>query len=141
MPQTSLTIQQKANSMYATINREEAPLITIKFTGQKATTATFAAYLKELEKNYESKSAIALVFDARKALDLNPIYQLKQAQWMAQNKTLIKQYCKGVAYVIPQTFLRNVLGLIFKIQPNPVPFKVFKTMAEGESWAKEQLND
>jgi hypothetical protein len=127
--------------MYATINREKAPLITITFTGQKATAATFAAYLKELENNYKSKSDIALVFDARKALDLNPIYQLKQAQWMAHNKALIKQYCKGVAYVIPNNFLRNILGLIFRIQPNPVPFKVFETIAEGESWASMQIKD
>jgi hypothetical protein len=126
--------------MYATVNREKAPVITIAFTGQKATAATFAAYLKELEENYASKSDIALVFDARKALDLNPIYQLKQAQWMAQHKALIKRYCKGIAYVIPHAFLRNVLGLIFKIQPNPVPFKVFETMEEGEAWAVDQIS-
>jgi hypothetical protein len=32
------------------------------------------------------------------------------------------------------------LGLIFKIQPNPVPFKVFETMEEGEAWAVDQIS-
>jgi hypothetical protein len=126
--------------MYATVNRENAPLVTITFTGARANPQNFANYLGELKWNYEAKEEIALVFDARKALDLNPIYQLKQAQWMAQHKALIKQYCKGVAYVIPNAFLRNVLGLIFKIQPNPVPFAVCETIEEGEEWAWEKLD-
>lgn len=129
------------SKMYAIVNRERTPLITITFTGQKASAATFAAYLQELKRNYDSRTDIALIFDARKALDLNPIYQLKQAQWMAQNKALIKQYCKGVAYVIPQALLRNILGLIFKLQPNPVPFAVFEKIEEGEAWATERMND
>lgn len=126
--------------MYATFNREQSPLIIIAFTGAKATPKSFRTYLDELEKNYIPQEEIAIVFDARKALDINPIYQLKQAQWMGQNKSLIKQYCRGVAYVIPHSFLRNILGLIFKIQPNPVPFEVFKSMEEGTSWATAQLN-
>jgi hypothetical protein len=125
--------------MYANFNREQTPLITIEFTGEKANAENFATYLSGLEKNYATKQNIALVFDARKALDLNPIYQLKQAQWMKANKTLIEKYCVGVAYVIPNNFLRNVLGLVFKIQPNPVPFKVFKNLNTGVNWAHEQL--
>lgn len=126
--------------MYAEFHREKAPIIRIEFTGEKANAENFAEYLQGLKDNYAQQQTIALVFDARRALDLNPLYQLKQAQWLRQNKSLIEKYCRGVAYIIPNDFLRNILVLIFKIQPNPVPFKVFGTLKAGMAWADEQLN-
>lgn len=126
--------------MYAAFHRQKMPKIIVEFTGEKANTQNFAEYLEGLESNYDTKEPIALVFDARKALDLNPVYQIKQAQWMRQNKTLITQYCAGVAYVVPNKILRNILGLVFKIQPNPVPFKVFEELNAGMAWADAQLN-
>jgi hypothetical protein len=125
--------------MYAEFHRAKAPLIIIEFTGEKANAKNFDAYLKGLEESYAAKEKIALVFDARRALDLNPRYQLKQAQWLRQNKKLIEGYCQGVAYVIPNSFLRNMLGLIFKVQPSPVPFQVFETFTAGFAWADAQL--
>jgi hypothetical protein len=114
-------------------------LIIIEFTGKKANAENFAAYLKGLENSYASKENIALVFDARRTLDLNPLYQMKQAMWLRQNKDIIERYCQGVAYVIPNIFLRNALGLVFKIQPNPVPFEVFQTLDAGLVWANAKL--
>jgi hypothetical protein len=32
-----------------------------------------------------------------------------------------------------------MLGLVFKIQPNPVPFKVFENLDAGLVWAASQL--
>jgi hypothetical protein len=125
--------------MYAAFHRAKAPLIIIEFTGEKANAHSFADYLGGLEENYISKEKIALVFDARKALDLHPLYQMKQAQWMQQNKALIGRYCKGIAYVVPNIFLRTMLGLVFKIQPSPVPFKVFSSLDTGVAWAESQL--
>jgi hypothetical protein len=59
--------------------------------------------------------------------------------WLRQNKDIIERYCQGVAYVIPNIFLRNALGLVFKIQPNPVPFEVFQTLDAGLVWANAKL--
>jgi hypothetical protein len=125
--------------MYAKFDQTKAPLIIIEFTGEKANAQNFAHYLRSLEENYARKEQIALVFDARKALDLNPLYQMKQAYWLRQNKALIERYCQGVAYVVPNSFLRTMLGLVFKIQPNPVPFKVFSNLDAGLVWAASQL--
>lgn len=125
---------------YANFNRDEFPLIVIEFTGVKENVHNFQSYLKGLEENYASKKEIALIFDARKALSLNPIYQLKQAMWMQKNRQMIKTYCKGIAYVVPQTVLRKVLQLIFNISPNPVTFKVFEDFDEASAWARQKLN-
>jgi len=125
--------------MYAKFDQTKAPLIIIEFTGEKANAQNFADYLKGLEANYARKESIALVFDARKALDLNPLYQMKQAYWLRQNKDVIERYCQGVAYVVPNSFLRTMLGLVFKIQPSPVPFKVFENLDAGLVWATSRL--
>jgi hypothetical protein len=127
--------------MFARFHREKAPLIVIEFTGEKANAQNFAVYLKGLEENYTGKEDIALVFDARNALDLNPVYQLKQAKWLRQNKDVVERYCQGIAYVIPNAFLRNMLALVFKIQPSPVQFKVFETLEDAYAWANAQLKD
>ena len=125
--------------MYAKFDQTQAPVIIIEFTGEKANAQSFAHYLRGLEENYARQESIALVFDARKALDLNPLYQMKQAHWLRQNKELIERYCQGVAYVVPNSFLRTMLGLVFKIQPSPVPFKVFENLDVGLAWAASRL--
>lgn len=128
------------SEVYANFKREEFPLIVIEFTGVKENVHNFQSYLKGLEENYVSKKDLALVFDARKALSLNPVYQLKQAMWMQKNRTMIKTYCKGIAYVVPQAVMRKVLQFIFNISPNPVTFKVFEDFDEATAWAKQRLN-
>jgi hypothetical protein len=125
--------------MYAKFDQTQAPVIIIEFTGEKANAQSFAHYLRGLEDNYARRESIALVFDARKALDLNPLYQMKQARWLRKNKELIERYCQGVAYVVPNSFLRTMLGLVFKIQPSPVPFKVFESLDVGLAWAASRL--
>lgn len=125
---------------YALFHREKFPLITVAFTGEKENAENFKNYLEGLEANYDREAPFALIFDARKALSLNPKYQLKQASWMQKHKALIQRYCLGVAYVVPQGFLRKVLQVIFKLTPNPVPFKVFEKMDEGEAWAIRRIS-
>mgnify|MGYP001348580567 CR=1 FL=1 len=125
--------------MFATFHRDDFPLIEIRFTGEKETDENFQAYLRGLEENYERKERVSLIFDASKALPLNPTYQLKQAKWMKQHEGLIQQYCVGVAYVIPGTLLRNTLKLIFKLQSSPTTFKVFSKHSDARAWARGLL--
>jgi hypothetical protein len=125
--------------MFATFHRDEFPLIEIRFTGEKETSENFQAYLDGLEANYERKERISLIFDASAALPLNPVYQLKQANWMKKHDDLIRKYCVGVAYVIPGALLRNTLKLIFKLQSSPTTFKVFRKHSDARAWARGLL--
>ncbi len=125
---------------YATFDRSTFPLITITFTGEKPTEETFQEYLDECYANYDKREPIALVFDATKAVNPGIGYQQKQGKWMKEHDELISTYCRGIAYVIPNPLIRNVLKLIFAIQNNAVPFKVFKNYEEGVNWAKGQMD-
>ena len=126
-------------SAYASFDRSGFPVITIRFSGVKATPENFAFYLDELERNYDRQEPIAIIFDATKGLPLHPMYQQKQAQWMKQFEPLIRKFCRGIAFIIPNPLIRQTLKLIFSIQRNPAPFKVFSTMEEGVAWSKEQI--
>jgi hypothetical protein len=124
---------------YALFDRSGFPLITVTFTGERETPENFQAYLNGLLENYDRQEPFSLVFDASQAATPNPTYQLKQAQWMKAHEALIKAHCRGVAYVVPNPILRQVLKLIFRLQANPVPFQVFSSLDQGKNWALEQV--
>jgi len=125
--------------MYAQFDRNHFPLIVVRFTGEKETPENFKAYLEGLHANYDRQENFSLVFDASQAPTPNPSYQAKQAKWMKQHEDLIKTYCRGVAYVMPNGLLRGVLKMIFSLQKNPVPFKVFSNLEEGKKWSQSLI--
>ena len=126
---------------YATVDRSAFPLVVVTFTGAAATPENFQAYLEDLEKNYKPRAPFALVFDASQASIPGLHYQKKQAAWMKSHEELIRAYCRGVAYVLSNALLRPVLSLIFKLQAQPVPFRVWPDRAAGIAWAESRLEE
>ena len=124
---------------YAQIDSSEFPLIKVVFTGEAANAENFSMYLDELKKNYESEEPIAIVFDATKAVFPGMTYQKMQAQWLKDNEQLMKSFCRGTAYVIPNPIIRNVLNAIFTFQKQPVPYKVCSNYTEAITWVKNQM--
>ena len=124
---------------YAIFDREKLPIVTIYFTGEKENDENFQVYLNELEKNYAREEMFSLIFELTNAPLPKMKYQLQQAEWMKQNKQTIQTYCHCVAYIIPGLLMRNILKFIFSIQKNPVPFKVFSTLEEGEAWTRAYM--
>ena len=122
---------------YANFDRSKFPIVVVKFTGVEQTDDNFAAYLNGLYDNYNSKQPFSLVCDATNAPKPNITYQKRQAQWMKEHESLIKTYCKGIAYVMPNALYRIALMVIFSLQNNPVPFKVFQNVEDGVEWAKK----
>lgn len=126
---------------YVHFDRTAFPYIKMTFTGEAANDESFDNYLDELKKNYDKKENIGLLFDAANAGLPTVKYQRKQARWMRKYDKMIKDYCVCIAYVVPQKVVRNTLKLIFKIYNNPVPYKVFENMEEGETWVRKQLGN
>ncbi len=124
---------------YAEIDSSEFPIIKVVFTGEAATAENFPIYLEEVKQNYASEQPIAIIFDATKAVFPGITYQKMQAQWLKDNEQLMKNFCKGTAYVIPNLIIRNVLSAIFTFQKQPVPYLVCSTNTEAVAWVKKQL--
>jgi hypothetical protein len=126
---------------YAKVDQTAFPLIKVTFTGENSTDANFKAYLKELDDCYFTQQKIAIIFDATKAVIPKLSHQKLQAKWLKQNTTLMKNYCKGTAYVIPNKTIQWVLKMIFLLQKQPVPYEVFSTYQAAQVWTWQQLSD
>jgi len=124
---------------YAEIDTAEFPTIKVVFTGEAANAENFSTYLNELRGSYVSKQPIAIIFDASNAVLPGIKYQKMQAQWLKDNEQLMKDYCKGTAYIIPNLIIRKVLSAIFTLQKQPVPYKVCSNFTEAVNWVKSRL--
>jgi len=124
---------------YAIIDESSFPIVKVRFTGNKSTDQNFQFYLDETKACYRSKRTLTLVFDASNASIPSISHQKMQAQWLKENEELMKNYCAGTAYIIPNTVIRGILKMIFSFQKQPVPYKIFETEPEGLSWVKGLL--
>ncbi|QNL20438.1 STAS/SEC14 domain-containing protein [Hyphobacterium sp. CCMP332] len=132
-------ITRDMSENYVSFDRSQYPLIKMTFTGEAANDESFAAYLKGLKDNYNRKEKIALLFDASNAGLPSLKYQKQMAGWMKDNNALIKKYCIGIAYIVPQTMIRGALKMIFKFFNNPVPFEVCENEQAAIAWLNDGL--
>lgn len=125
---------------YAHFDTSRFPLVLITFTGNQPTEKNFTAYLDQNLHLYNAAEELALVFDARQAVLPSYKFQKMQAEWLKEHEGLMKKYCRGTAYVIPNLLVRGILKAIFAIQKQPSPYMVSSTLPEAETWALEQLD-
>lgn len=125
---------------YATFHLEDFPIVTVCFTGAKADDSNFQAYLQALHKAYERKQSFTYLFDASQASLPGFKYQKMQADWLKENESLMKRFCQGTAYVIPNAMVRTVLKGIFALQQQPVPYHIAPNEAEARVWCEQQMN-
>ncbi|MEM9887606.1 MAG: STAS/SEC14 domain-containing protein [Bacteroidota bacterium] len=119
---------------YAEVDTSNFPEVRITFTGEKANDENFEQYLQESRQTYDRAEGLAMIFDASNATVPGIKYQKQQADWLKENEDLMKTYCKGTAYVIPNPIIRTVLKGIFAFQSQPVPYKVTASVEEAQQW-------
>ncbi|MFP4090505.1 MAG: STAS/SEC14 domain-containing protein [Cyclobacteriaceae bacterium] len=124
---------------YVTFDMSLSPVVIITFTGNEPTEENFQAYLDETLHLYDHKEPLSIVFDATQAPLPGLKYQKMQADWLKRHEQLMKNYCRGTAYVIPNALVRGILKAIFALQKQPVPYEIFPRREEGIRWAEDQL--
>ncbi len=121
---------------YAIIDESSFPLVIIRFTGNKSTDQNFKIYLEDTKACYRFEKPLAIIFDASNATIPSFSHQKMQADWLKENEQLMTDFCKGTAYVIPNVAIRAILKMIFSLQKQPVPYKIFEKTTEAENWVK-----
>ena len=124
---------------YATIDSSNHPIINVTFTGEQATDDNFPFYMQEVKAVYELQKKVAIVFDATNAVFPAMKYQKMQADWLKENEQLMKDFCLGTAYIIPNLIIRNVLKAIFAFQTQPVAYLVCKNRTDAQIWINEKM--
>ena len=126
---------------YATIDSSNHPTINVTFTGEQATDDNFVFYMQEVKAVYEQKKKVAIVFDATNAVFPAMKYQKMQADWLKENEQLMKDFCLGTAYIIPNLVIRNVLKAIFAFQKQQVEYLVCKNRTDAQIWINEKIKN
>lgn len=121
---------------YAIIDESSFPIVRIGFTGNKRTDENFQTYLDQTKACYRNEKRLSIIFDASKASIPSLSQQKMQASWLRENKDLMQHYCAGTAYIIPNAAIRAILKMIFSLQKQPVPYRIFETSEEAEDWVK-----
>jgi len=121
---------------YAVIDESSFPIVRIGFTGSKSTDQNFQSYLDQTKACYNARKPLAIIFDASKASVPSLSHQKMQANWLKENEGLMKNFCAGTAYIIPNAAIRGILKMIFSFQKQPVPYKIFETETEALTWVK-----
>ena len=126
---------------YATVDSSKNSIIEVIFTGEQANDDNFPFYMQEVKAVYEQQKKVVIVFDASNAVMPALKYQKMQGDWLKENEQLMKDYCLGTAYIIPNLIIRNVLKAIFTFQKQPVDYLVCKTLNEAQIWTNEKLKN
>ena len=121
---------------YAIIDESLFPIVRIGFTGSKSTDQNFQSYLNQTKACYRHEKKLTLIFDASNATIPKLSHQKMQANWLKENEELMRNFCAGTAYVIPNAAIRGILKMIFSFQKQPVPYKIFETEPEALAWVK-----
>ncbi|MCH6199516.1 STAS/SEC14 domain-containing protein [Aquiflexum sp. LQ15W] len=119
---------------YAIIDESNFPIIRIRFTGNKSTDQNFQTYLDQTKACYRLEKRLAIIFDASDAAIPSLSHQKMQANWLKENEQLMKEFCAGTAYIIPNAAIRAILKMIFSFQKQPVPYKIFESEPEANTW-------
>lgn len=125
---------------YARFEQTDFPIVVVRFTGAKAEDQNFEAYLEDLHQAYQRREPFTYIFDASNAALPGFKYQKMQADWLRNNEQLMKEYCLGTAYVIPNPLIRNVLKGILALQQQPVPHHVASNEVEAREWCEQKLS-
>lgn len=126
---------------YANITSSEAHKFIVTFTGEVADHENFPFYLDALDRIYDRKEKVGIIFDATKAVFPGLTYQKMQAKWLKDNTDKMINFCVGTADVVPNVVIRNVLKAIFTLQKQPVAFIVCKEAKEADAWLEARLKE
>ncbi|MCL6260143.1 STAS/SEC14 domain-containing protein [Aquiflexum sp. TKW24L] len=119
---------------FAIIDESDFPVIRIRFTGKKSTDQNFQTYLDQTKACYRFAKQLAIIFDASDAAIPSLSHQKMQANWLKENEQLMKDFCAGTAYILPNAVIRAILKMIFSFQKQPVPYKIFESEPEANTW-------
>jgi hypothetical protein len=126
---------------YSQVDSSNHPIVKVIFTGEQANDDNFPLYMNEVKAVYEQQQKVVIIFDASNAVMPALKYQKMQGDWLKENEQLMKDYCLGTAYIIPNLIIRNVLKAIFTIQKQPVEYLVCKNDDDANSWVNSQLQN
>ncbi|UZR93335.1 hypothetical protein [Chondrinema litorale] len=109
---------------FALLNYLDKNTLHVKISPILPTTEEFNNYLEKLTSLVKNSEDLYLLVDTTYASYLPSELRKLQADWITDNKELIKKVIIMTVHVIPDAIQRSIFNAIFLIQKPVVPYKV-----------------
>ncbi len=111
----------------------EARMFIVRFLGDY-NDEEFAAYLHALEGMMaRGLNECGLYVTEQSARLPSHRHLRRQAEWMKRHSGQMQATSK-VAFVLPSALLRGALRVVFRFEPSPVQYRVFRDEDEARAW-------
>jgi hypothetical protein len=126
---------------YAIFHDEALPILVIEISHRDPSLDMIKAYLTALG-NYFKQSPVYMIMDMSRVHWANARFLKYMAQWVKDNKELIRSRHKGTAYACANPFIRYFITIFHSMDVFGVikPVVVFKTVDQARKWATLQMD-
>jgi hypothetical protein len=127
---------------YAIFHDEELPILVIEIAHRDPTFEMMEAYVETL-KQYFQKGHVYMIMDMSRVHWANARFLKRLAEWVKQNRELIKRRHKGTAYACANPFIRYFISIFHAMDVFSVikPVVVFKTVDQAKKWARLRMEE
>jgi hypothetical protein len=80
------------------------------------------------------------IFDLSRVNLPSPEQRQRQARWLKEHESLLREFLLGTAFVLSSPFVRMVLSMLFHLAPSPAPYVVVPSVDSGVVWAAARLD-
>ena len=116
------------------------PLRLVRFVGV-ATPQQFEQYLVDSAAALRRGERFVSIFDLTHGGVATPEHRQRQATWLQEYSSLLRELSLGVAFVVTSPLIRLSLSAIFYFQPLPTPYVVTSRFSEAALWAISCLQE
>lgn len=114
------------------------PLLISRFHGT-ATDSEYEAYLAQGTAYLQRGELYVSVLDMGRLVVPTAAQRQRQAEWLQEHDSLLREQFLGAALVITSPFLRLALSTVLHLKPMPMPYVTVYDVPGGLKWAVTRL--
>lgn len=122
------------------IDRSEPNVVRVSFASDEVSDEEVAAYLADSEESLQQRTD-PFVIVVHTGARLTVPQRKMQGDFMIRVAPIIRNLCRGYAFVVDGAIPRGILTAILWRAPPPCDSKVFGRPDEALAWARRQLRE
>ena len=121
------------------INPKYQPLLTLQTYNGVPDPVVMENWRSQLEGFFEKKTRYAVITDLTDVRTPDKDIKNRESEWIKQHKPELKEWCIGLALVVPSSVIRIALNAVFWVSPLPHPYAVVSNFGEAYDWIEAAL--
>ena len=121
-------------SNFAKFDVRKWPTVYVNLKGSPKDVEEFEDYLQGFDMLYEKKRKFNLIVDASNLGKMSMYYVTRQAFHMHSSESKARKYVDRIGIVIVTKKITQLLNILFSMKKPACEVKIFKNIADAESW-------